>query len=1558
MQFSPKRGGTEAGGSESTSDQSSDNDSASADSPTIWTLPEQDARTPENHTDLYLQTALAAESLQKRLFYIAQESQSVFEEQGYTILYLAAGFLEWSETPHGEVRKAPLILIPVEIERDQIRTSFKLVWTGEDLITNVSLQAKLREIGVDLPSFEIPEEKEGIDQYLKTVADSIQTHQDWHVTKEIHLDFFTFSKFVMYRDLDPGAWPGESTPAHHPLIAEIFGDRPADEIAAGRAQPFPEQEVDARLPVRSVYHVLDADSSQIAVIQDLKSGLDLVVEGPPGTGKSQTIANMIAEFLAIGKTVLFVSEKMAALDVVKGRLDALGLGIFCLELHNSKKANKKKVLGEIQRALAYQCPTDRESGETLHDVEELRSVLNGYTAALSNPVGNLGFTPYQLYGMSETARRHYLSNGHQMPVVALPAADAITPATWFPAINALKEIDALLPLVAPVEENPWRFCSPGSFFVNDVEDVRIQLSAALEALDLIQTTTAELVEYAGIAGPATQTELINAVHATELLTASEPIDQSVLLNESWNGPNDEVEGLIRTIEAYQTLRTTLGSRMGDRVFEIDLDPLILEFEAASKRLLHSVFGPYKKIRAQIDAYYLTQESRSDETLLEDLREVRRCRALKEKIRGASSLGQSMFGAPWRGEESDPAYLRAFSGWIVRFRHELLTDVLTSRSVEIVSRGVSADRVHEFTTTIEGARTTFNSTVAGLLGRLHADCARYFPGGLDTARFDDIRVVLEAWTTGLDRLVPWTQYLAAREEARETLAAPFVTLVEQGQLLSGDLRTCLEGNYAISLLRGVFAKNPALERFVGRVHEQRIVEFADLDRRMIRENRQRIVRLLCQNRPALANGATRASELGVLQNEFYRKRGHLPIRQLLVKAGAPIQKIKPCFMMSPPSIAQFLDPRSIQFDIVIFDEASQVKPAEALGALLRGRQVAVVGDSRQLPPTSFFDKIVAAEEPEDGADAMPSDMESILNLCKTRFPYRTLRWHYRSRHDSLIALSNQEFYDNQLYVYPSPMREVEELGLKFVYLPETVYDRGKSGMNRGEARAVAEAVMDHARRYPQRRLGVGTFNIHQQEAILEELERLRGENPDLESFFAAKGTETFFVKNLETIQGDERDVIFLSIGFGFDAQHKLSMNFGALNKDGGERRLNVLITRARQRCVVFANFRARELPIADLATAARGVQVLKLFLEYAETGQVPCPTGPLADSDSPFEDSVYAFLTENGHEVHKQVGCAGYRIDLAVVNPEQRGEYLIGVECDGATYHSSRVARDRDRLRQQVLEGLGWRITRVWSTDWFRNPRACQEALARAIAQAREAAQDGIVLPEPVAEPEPPVEDAAPDTGEAALPETPASTEIGESEEALAPPYVLCDSLVAPTGIEPKDCPPVKMAALVAEVVAVEGPVHVKEVTLRIRDAFGAKRTGRQIQAAVDAGIEKAVALWGIQRRDEFLWPKEVPSTIVRRRGEAVKPQIEMICNEELEGAVLLVLERHYATEKGALGTAACRAVGIRKASGETKQRVQHVIDGMISRGMVTEKPNGLIDTTAEQSERGFVPPVG
>ena len=514
------------------------------------------------------------------------------------------------------------------------------------------------------------------------------------------------------------------------------------------------------------------------------------------------------------------------------------------------------------------------------------------------------------------------------------------------------------------------------------------------------------------------------------------------------------------------------------------------------------------------------------------------------------------------------------------------------------------------------------------------------------------------------------------------------------------------------MREIFSRFPFVAEFDGKSHEQIVDEFRRLDLQRIELARYETALAHYRGMPTMNLGV---GEVGIIQREISRRRGHLPIRKLFHEAGHAVQAIKPVFMMSPNSVAQFLEPGYLSFDLVVIDEASQVKPVDAFGAIARAKQVVVVGDDKQLPPTNFFEKVIAADDDADeDEDFSTADVESILGLCTAQGlsprPQHMLRWHYRSRHHSLIAVSNREFYENKLYVIPSPEIESPELGLRFHHIANGVYDRGGSRQNRIEARAVAEAVIEHARNHGDHSLGIAAFSMAQRDAILDEIELLRRGSQDLEPFFSAGVSEPFFVKNLENIQGDERDVIFISVGYGRDKSGYFTMDFGPVSKDGGERRLNVLITCAKSRCEVFSSITADDI---DLSRArSRGAAVLKAFLNYAHKRILDIPRATGLPFGSEFEEEVAKALTSLGYQVDAQVGIAGFFVDLAVRDPNTPGKYLIGIECDGATYHSSRSARDRDRLREQVLIDRGWKIHRIWSTDWFHRP---DEQLRRTVA---------------------------------------------------------------------------------------------------------------------------------------------------------------------------------------------------------------------------------------------------
>jgi very-short-patch-repair endonuclease len=573
--------------------------------------------------------------------------------------------------------------------------------------------------------------------------------------------------------------------------------------------------------------------------------------------------------------------------------------------------------------------------------------------------------------------------------------------------------------------------------------------------------------------------------------------------------------------------------------------------------------------------------------------------------------------------------------------------------------------------------------------------------------------LSAAMTGARELVPWSKYLAAKEDCAgqgvDKVLAPF-----EGAALPYTLVvTAFEYVFYRSIARGILSRHRELGKFNGASHDSLRAEFAALDKELIRLNGL-VHAAKIDRTKKLAQGVSygRAgdlTELSLLTREISKQKRHIPIRQLLKRAGKTLQQLKPCFMMGPLSVAQYLEQGHLHFDLVVMDEASQLRPEDALGAVARGKQLVVVGDPKQLPPTNFFDRLMDEEDDDgDAASAVVEGVESILGVCEHLYrPIRTLRWHYRSQHESLIAFSNSQFYENRLVVFPAPVKRNSSLGVNHRFVKEGIYlDR----RNIPEAERVVDAVLEHMKLQPAESLGVVTLNQTQRELIEDVFDRRSQGNQSVAQFLDhhKKAGWEFFIKNLENVQGDERDVIYISTTFGRPpGTNVVRKNFGPINRPDGWRRLNVLFTRARRRIDLFTSLRSSDV-MSPEERVTLGRRAMHDYLVYAKTGLLPAAAGQITgrDPDSDFEIAVARALQNAGFEAEPQVGVAGYFIDIGVRHASRPGEYLAAVECDGATYHSSLSARDRDRIRQQILESLGWkgRIIRVWSTDWFADPQ--------------------------------------------------------------------------------------------------------------------------------------------------------------------------------------------------------------------------------------------------------------
>ena len=570
----------------------------------------------------------------------------------------------------------------------------------------------------------------------------------------------------------------------------------------------------------------------------------------------------------------------------------------------------------------------------------------------------------------------------------------------------------------------------------------------------------------------------------------------------------------------------------------------------------------------------------------------------------------------------------------------------------------------------------------------------------------------------DSLSNWIDFIELHDQLNKKELLPFVDLTTTERIPAENITGIYRKAFYRHWIESILFSTPELRSFSRIKQDQAVRNFKEKDDLQYQINRSLIKARLSQRRPNLDMVAG-GSAVSILRHEGEKRRKLMPIRKLLVQTGSVVQQIKPCFLMSPLSVSTFLDPNAISFDTIIFDEASQIFPQDAIGAIYRGNQLIVVGDSKQMPPSNYFNAYAETDDDEDDENYLNiADYESILDICKASdgFKAKRLLWHYRSHYEQLIAFSNVNFYNGSLITFPSSITDREGIGVDYYYV-NGVFDR-QSKTNRAEAEFIVNLIYKNIREYPNRSLGVVAFSIAQQDLIDRLLSKKRESDSSYEWFFKADNKEPFFIKNLETVQGDERDTIIFSVAYAKDGLGRFYHNFGPLNRQGGERRLNVAVTRAKDNVQLVTSIHYTDINLNN--SKSEGVRLLRAYLDYAQNGEDALEriinVAPEDQFDSDFEQEVCDYLRDQGYAVDTQVGCSGYRIDLGLRKPDS-SDYLLAIECDGATYHRSKNARDRDALRQSVLENMGWQFYRIWSTDWFRNKQVEKERLLNRVKQA-------------------------------------------------------------------------------------------------------------------------------------------------------------------------------------------------------------------------------------------------
>jgi very-short-patch-repair endonuclease len=942
-------------------------------------------------------------------------------------------------------------------------------------------------------------------------------------------------------------------------------------------------------------------------------------------------------------------------------------------------------------------------------------------------------------------------------------------------------------------------------------------------------------------------------------------------------------------------------------------------------------------------------------LAADYQRLRERAVLEEKLRGFDDLRAST-GGTWAGLQTSQDAIDRVT-WFHSVISAAIANLAESAEDVAVLRQAFEHLVVEGNALLDpagpfaDAGKRFIDVHDGLQPVLEKLCATGVFGdgaaaGFNDLRLEDLLARCKDIVAAEPRLRAWCAWRKVRVEALALSLGPLVDAMEAGAMAPAEALRTFETNYSRWWLNRIVDNEPVVRHFVSAEHEKRIGDFRELDKRFTDLTRAWVRASLCAGMPK-ADTVTRDSEWGVLRREINKKKQHIPLRELMQKIPTALTKLTPCLLMSPLSIAQYLAADASAFDVVVFDEASQIPVWDAIGAMARGNQVVMVGDPKQLPPTAFFDRAESSLDDED----VEGDLESILDECMgANLPTMNLAWHYRSRNESLIAFSNHRYYGGGLVTFPSPVTEDRAVSFHYV---GGVYEKGGARTNKAEAKALVADIVAKLKSpgFSESKLTIGvvTFNTEQMNLIEDLLDEERRNDPSLEPYFSEMELEPLFVKNLESVQGDERDIIYFSITYGPDLAGTVSMNFGPMNRDGGERRLNVAITRARQELRVFSSLKAEQFDLSR--TQAAGVRDLKHFLEFAERGPralAEATKGSLGGFDSPFEEAVAAALASKGWQVHTQVGVSAFRIDLGVVHPDAPGTYLCGVECDGATYHRSATARDRDMLREQVLRGLGWEIVRIWSTDWWvdragtldkvhaalegllersREKRSKQQEREAASVEAAEAiarARAEAGIPEGAAEPE----NARADDGEVG-PEA-GQAEIGHVNLEL----VLAQQSDAVSG-DPEAFYGAtyddRLRQMVAQVAATEGPVRDTVLARRIARAHGWQRTGARIQDRVSS-----IALSCLKSTEEdvgvFFWADdrgpEVP--LVFRGAPDVERSVEEICMAELVALAKLVIAEGKTGDNAVIGMA--HRLGLHRVRAASRSRFEKAL-GLVCGGV-------------------------
>ena len=1320
---------------------------------------------------------------------------------------------------------------------------------------------------------------------------TVKNLQRWEILNTATLAHFSFSKYLMWRDLESAS----DILMKNELVSHLVDPYlfPLPQTTGGFSET---DEPDRHISPDQVFCPTGIDSSQLAAVMAAGEGKTFVLYGPPGTGKSQTITNIIGHCLATGKTVLFVSEKKVALDVVYSRLKECGLDNFCLELH-SNKSHKKEVLFQFEQVLnACNQKSPKNWEESAWHLSAVRSELNEYVEVI-HKVRITGESFFQ--GMSHLIS---LRDTEYIPLLWPPLSDI--------SEETLREINALIHqyniIVRQINphESIWADARCSEWSVSWKNSIDQTLRSLQNSLEILTRLFPVICNYFGLE-PDSQPILSmdKLADIIRLVIESDSVIQpTILIHSNHTSVRKKAELLISAGKSRDALKEDLYKRYKPGILNLDLVSLKEKLDLVNKAWFLKRKTLLREIRSAIQPYLRSPGSDIDlDSLCKDLNKIEELIKRDSEVESCQKFAVALFNPYWNDGNPDWTCLEE----IIK-RAELIRSIVSGffkdqseceqvlKNYSRIVKILLSDKNRE--TEIQGCFSRYGQTLKdyyrdrAIIKELLQIPKPELPDNSGALSFlESLLSTVQGWSAGTSQLKNWCQWNRIRKKAIERGFLPIVERYEEKEQNPDSFGNLILRSFYQYWVDGVRDEDPVLKTFFSPSFEDKIQEFRLVDSKYIALTKKEIEARLYARIPK-GSGAGEGSEMGILRHQIQLSRRHMPIRSLFNNIRTILLKIKPCMLMSPISVAQYLDPGCVTFDLVVFDEASQIPVSDAIGVIARGRSTIIAGDPMQLPPSNIFQRI--NDDNEDDYEPSSVGLESILDECiASGIPGIHLKWHYRSRHESLIAFSNYHFYKNNLLTFPSPYNRHAIMLHKI----NGIYDAGNSRTNRTEAEALVKEIIRRLKNplTSSDSIGVITFNTGQRDLIQNLLEKERHEHPEIEPFFSDDRSDMVFVKNLENVQGDERDTVLFSVGYGPDIFGKVSLNFGPLNRDGGERRLNVAITRARKEIVIFSSLRPEKIDLKR--TQKKGVALLKSFLEYAEKGTKAiaeaCSSG-CGDCESPFEEEVCMALRGKGYTVHSQVGCGGYRIDIGVVDPDHQGRYLLGIECDGANYHRSRSARDRDLLRQQVLEQLGWRIHRIWSIDWWDDKEGELSRIEGVLSVARSEYNPSTMLV--FESDEGGISEEYPDWCEQDMGVAP--DEISSKENLSLTEYTTYpDQEILGTKEDfIKSSSDQEIIRVINEIVKYEGPVSLEICTDRLSARWQISRKTAQIKKKVEYLLSFCRVSPEQEEDKIFLWQSDVdPGKYTKFRthkpGDKFQRSIEDISCREIANALLSVM---------------------------------------------------------------------